>query len=70
VLGAYVFVMEARSFLTSHGENFSYSLCEVVPVHLAILSAGASSFACNYYRTVRSDVARVITRYPLLCLVS
>src|SRR3954454_2885704 len=33
VLGTDVFVMETRSLLTSHGENLSYSLCEVVPVH-------------------------------------
>src|SRR5688572_7082807 len=33
VLGADVFVMEACRFLTRHGEDFSYSLCEVVTVH-------------------------------------
>jgi hypothetical protein len=34
VLGTDVFVMETCSLLTSHGENLSNSLCEVVTVHL------------------------------------
>ncbi len=41
VLGTDVFVMEARSLLTGHGENLSDSLCEVVTVHLCDPQCGS-----------------------------
>jgi len=41
VLGTDVFVMEARRFLTSHGEDLSDSLCEVVTVHLCDPQCGS-----------------------------
>src|SRR6185437_15418725 len=41
VLGADVFVMEARGLLTSHGENLTDSLCEVVTVHFCNPQCGS-----------------------------
>src|SRR2546423_11572623 len=41
VLSTDVFVMETRSLLTSHGENLSDSLCEVVTVHLCNPQCGS-----------------------------
>src|SRR6266567_2993096 len=46
VLGADVFVMEPCRLLTRHGENLSYSLCEVVPVHRCNPQCGSRFFAC------------------------
>ena len=46
VLSADVFVMEPRRLLTGHGENLSYSLCEVVPVHRCNPQCGSRFFAC------------------------
>jgi len=41
VLGTDVFVMKASRLLTSHGENFPDSLCEVVTVHLCDPQCGS-----------------------------
>jgi hypothetical protein len=41
VLGTDVFVVEASRLLTSHGENLSDSLCEVVTVHLCDPQCGS-----------------------------
>ena len=46
VLGADVFVMEPCRLLTRHGEDLSYSLCEVVPVHRCNPQCGSRFFAC------------------------